>query len=694
MNTLPAFRTAYASPFLNLAGCTLGWAVAEFSGKESAGHIWRKLLKVPCCPMRCFELFVLGLLGCVPALGQTNPTLRITSDPPVADVEINGIIVGQTPYEVEIPTSYLRKPKTVFGTRLDHPVHLRLWLQGYVTADADLADGPMHFRPINGVSHGDYYLLKADHFHFDLEPSNTPPATAGAVSASGEPPQTSTSPDSSATSSSGHMATSRRDVEILSDTNGVDFGPYVRSVRGSVKKNWYLLIPKKQRHEEGDVTIRFAIMKDGHVADMQMSQSSGHTALDQAAWNGITISSPFSPLPTDFHGPFLSLRFHFYYNEKPEEVANPFYPRLPKPETPSSDKPQLDSITAPPLAGVNIFSLVPATKDVQDKLSERIGTDRNATGDLQRDVATLTTLLHSGNLNKIGETTARYYRGAARAKLNAILDHQGEAIDFAMAEEALEDFDKVIASGVDVPPGVVSAVGAEYLAGGVARNQIRSDTRAYSYYQKCAEQGHGGCVNVMASAHVTGAGNTKVDLQEALRLHHDVFDTGIKYRCAGALSARSIAKIVYFTGVRWPGDDELAWASRSYSLSDQIEVGEKRKNSCNGSEARLEEFLYRLSRGERKDGLLEQASARLDADSLATNAVIQYFSGAIDETAFEAGVSSSKSEGDRCSAYFEAMWYEELAQKPELAKRFHEQLVKTGQLHCRTELVYANKFKF
>ncbi len=651
-----------------------------------------KRSKVSCYGMRCFQVFLVGVLGTVSALGQTNPTLRITSDPPVADVEINGIVVGQTPYEVEIPASYLRKPKTIFGSRLDHPVHLRLSLQGYVTADADLADGPMHFRPINGVSHGDYYLLKADHFHFDLEPAKAQPATAGGVSASGDTERPSTFPAGSA--STGPVATSRRDVEILSDTKGVDFGPYLGDVRGSVKRNWYLLIPKKQRHDQGDVTIQFSIMKDGHIADMQMSQSSGERALDDAAWNGITISGPFSPLPPEFLGPFLSLRFHFYYNERPEEVANPYYPRPPKPDAQNLDKPELDSITPPSLPHPNVFSLLPVVEDVQNKLSEKVGSDNNATSDLQLDVAMLTTLLHSGSLNKTGETTARYYRGAARTKMNAILDHQGEAIDLAMAEEALEDFDKVITSGVDVPPGAVSAAGAEYLAGGVALNQVRSDTRAYSYFQKCAEQGHIGCVNVMASAHVTGVGDTKIDLQEALRLHHDVFDTGIKYRCAGALSARSIAKIVYFTGVRWPGDDELVWTSRSYSLSDQIEVGEKRKNVCGGSEARLEEFLYRLSRGERRDGLLEQASARLDADSPATNAVIQYFSGAIDEKGFEAGVSSSKSEADRCSAYFEAMWYEEVSQKHELAQKFHEQLLKTGQRHCRTDLVYAEKFKF
>ena len=36
-------------------------------------------------------------------------------------------------------------------------------------------------------------------------------------------------------------------------------------------------------------------------------------------WGGITGAAPYPPLPKDFKGPFLELRFGFYYNLDPEK---------------------------------------------------------------------------------------------------------------------------------------------------------------------------------------------------------------------------------------------------------------------------------------------------------------------------------------------------------------------------------------
>ena len=106
-------------------------------------------------------------------------------------------------------------------------------------------------------------------------------------------------------------------VDILSDTMGVDFGPYLSRVLQSVKLNWYNLIPEVARPpllKKGKVSIEFVILKDGKVAGMRIIGPSGDVALDRAAWGGITASNPFSPLPTEFQGPYLALRFHFFYN--------------------------------------------------------------------------------------------------------------------------------------------------------------------------------------------------------------------------------------------------------------------------------------------------------------------------------------------------------------------------------------------
>jgi TonB family protein len=102
--------------------------------------------------------------------------------------------------------------------------------------------------------------------------------------------------------------------DVLSDTQGVDFSPYLERVLQNVRENWYHLIPESAEMKKGKLAIEFAITKDGKVADMRLVASSGDVALDRPAWGSITASNPFPPLPSQFNGPYLSLRFRFYYN--------------------------------------------------------------------------------------------------------------------------------------------------------------------------------------------------------------------------------------------------------------------------------------------------------------------------------------------------------------------------------------------
>lgn len=112
-------------------------------------------------------------------------------------------------------------------------------------------------------------------------------------------------------------------IDVLSDTMGVDFGPYLSRVLQTVRINWYNLIPEIARPPlltKGKVSIEFVIMKDGKVAGMRIIAPSGTIPLDRAAWGGITASSPFAPLPSEFKGPYLALRFHFFYNPDKKDL--------------------------------------------------------------------------------------------------------------------------------------------------------------------------------------------------------------------------------------------------------------------------------------------------------------------------------------------------------------------------------------
>jgi TonB family protein len=112
----------------------------------------------------------------------------------------------------------------------------------------------------------------------------------------------------------GARAGAQGQLEVLTDTMGVDFNPYLARVLHDVKQQWYALIPESVWSKKGRVVIQFFIMKDGSVRGLETVSSSRDAAMDRPAYGSITGSNPFPPLPKEFPGPYLGLRFSYYYN--------------------------------------------------------------------------------------------------------------------------------------------------------------------------------------------------------------------------------------------------------------------------------------------------------------------------------------------------------------------------------------------
>ncbi len=110
-------------------------------------------------------------------------------------------------------------------------------------------------------------------------------------------------------------------IQVLSDTQGVDFNNWLQRWHWETERTWDPLIPDEVNPpilKSGMVAIRFKVLPNGRLMDgsLILEGRSGDVALDRAAWGALTGSN-YPPLPRDFHGPYLELRAWFLYNMEP-----------------------------------------------------------------------------------------------------------------------------------------------------------------------------------------------------------------------------------------------------------------------------------------------------------------------------------------------------------------------------------------
>jgi len=109
---------------------------------------------------------------------------------------------------------------------------------------------------------------------------------------------------------------------MLTPDQGVDFNSYLQRVYFTVKRNWFAVMPASvELGDRGIVVLTFRITRDGTVpsAEPVLQHNSGKEPLDRAAYSSIRASTPFEPLPAQFSGPYIELRYTYLYNIPLEE---------------------------------------------------------------------------------------------------------------------------------------------------------------------------------------------------------------------------------------------------------------------------------------------------------------------------------------------------------------------------------------
>ncbi|MFN8008622.1 MAG: energy transducer TonB [Terriglobia bacterium] len=102
---------------------------------------------------------------------------------------------------------------------------------------------------------------------------------------------------------------------IVSDTQGVDFSPWLHLIYYRVRDNWFSVIPELIRTgNKGKVVVMFDIRDNGRIENLQVVRSSGLSPYDRAAVSSIKLSEPFPSFPPAFKAEIITVQFTYLYN--------------------------------------------------------------------------------------------------------------------------------------------------------------------------------------------------------------------------------------------------------------------------------------------------------------------------------------------------------------------------------------------
>ena len=107
-------------------------------------------------------------------------------------------------------------------------------------------------------------------------------------------------------------------ADIQFDSMGIDFGPWLRRFKNQVERNW--LVPAAAMTTRTRVVIRFNVLRNGVITDLEVLQPASIPALTNAALNSLRLSNPTAALPPEYPADKVLFTVTFYYNLDPRSL--------------------------------------------------------------------------------------------------------------------------------------------------------------------------------------------------------------------------------------------------------------------------------------------------------------------------------------------------------------------------------------
>ncbi len=261
-----------------------------------------------------------------------------------------------------------------------------------------------------------------------------------------------------------------------------------------------------------------------------------------------------------------------------------------------------------------------------------------------------------------------------------------KTVDVTLSLGAIKDVEFVLNQ-----PNDSKDANLTYSAGHIAMHHLKDTILAYEYWNQCAELGHAGCMNIMASETFTGANGSSIDINKSIHWHRKVFETGIEYNCAGSYSANMLSSLAFFFPKLNTSGDWNFWKEKRDALIEELEVDLENLNFCSKECFYLRDYVLNFGLGKQNKDLLSDAITAAEEKE-----VIDVLSSIYGEANVQATLSlidKVPSTYEKCDLTFNLLLLSKYQNNAEAEVAYSDYLYLLNRENCGTELSIIQRLK-
>lgn len=119
-----------------------------------------------------------------------------------------------------------------------------------------------------------------------------------------------------------NLSSLEAEATVSLDSQDLKYVSYLSTIKKKIEPRWNYPESAQKIGLQGKLALYFSIVLDGHLAKLELLNSSGHTLLDEEALKAVRGAAPYYPLPERLEISRLNILATFEYRISPYSMSS------------------------------------------------------------------------------------------------------------------------------------------------------------------------------------------------------------------------------------------------------------------------------------------------------------------------------------------------------------------------------------